>query len=108
MAKWTELDPASEEVRRCNADILDWLANLGVKPRVFRDERGVLRFRKNPIVDRLLRLQSDSEAGFDLNAIAREFGDRPADRAEFYTLFGYSLSGFSEIFTEEIYEFREE
>ncbi|MBI5768736.1 MAG: hypothetical protein HZA93_13140 [Verrucomicrobia bacterium] len=54
-------------------------------------DRDVVRFKKNEIVDFLLR-----NGRFDLNALARmQFSD--ADRAQFAQLIGYSVSGYGEL-----------
>ncbi len=96
---WTEIDPESPEVSKDYSDVIAWVKSLGIRPRVFRDDQGVLRFRKNRIIDQY--------TSHHLNDIACTYGDDviEAERAELYTLFGYSLSGFSEIFCEELDEF---
>lgn len=56
-----------------------------------RDPDGVIRFKRNAIVDHLLK-----HGGIDLNAIARlPFDDR--DREQFAQLIGYSVSGFGDL-----------
>ena len=55
------------------------------------DGKGVLRFKKNKIVDYLL-----DNGGIDLNKIAMlDFSKE--DRQQFAQLIGYSLSGYSEL-----------
>lgn len=55
------------------------------------DGRGVLRFKRNRIVEVLL-----ASGQLDMNALAAmEFSDE--DRVQFAQLIGYSLSGFSEL-----------
>ena len=58
------------------------------------DDHGVLRFKENAIVDRLLLVASDH--GCDLNMIAR-LGFSDDDRQQFAQLIGYSLSGYGEL-----------
>lgn len=64
---------------------------------VMLDERGVVRFRPNRIVQWML---AEGEAGrpFDLNRIAREL-DRldPEEHEQFNQLIGYSVSGFGDL-----------
>jgi hypothetical protein len=55
---------------------------------------GVLRFKRNAIVDGLLYVASTH--GYDMNEIARADFTRE-DRIQFAQLIGYSLSGFSEL-----------
>jgi hypothetical protein len=56
-----------------------------------KDDFGVIRFKRNAIVDHLL-----DKGGIDLNQIAcMEFSDE--DRQQFAQLIGYSLSGYSEL-----------
>jgi len=65
-----------------------------------KDDQGVLRFKKNAIVEFLL-----DNGGFDMNAIAvRNFSNE--DREQFAQLIGYSLGGFSELsyVSDETYE----
>lgn len=97
----TELDPKATEVREHYADVMDWLESLGVRPRVFR-EGMVLRFRRNEIVE-----ETREEGTMDLNRICARWYRAPGQRAEYYTLIGYSLSGFAEIFSDELDEFTE-
>jgi hypothetical protein len=110
-AGWVELDPGCAEVSEHHADVMDWLASLGVRPRVFRDPQGVLRFRDNPVAWTCLRgmlVGQGQFAGGPLDAIARLYAHDPAARAarvEFYTLLGYSLTGFAEVFSDELAEF---
>ena len=54
------------------------------------DRHGVVRFAKNVIVDKLLKVASAH--GFDLNAIAREFDGDDEALAQFHQLIGYSVS----------------
>ena len=67
---------------------------------LYKDSRGIVRFRANKIVRFLL------DAGpFDLNKLAiLSFEDE--DREQFAQLIGYSLSGFSELdyVSDETYE----
>ena len=56
-----------------------------------KDDSGVMRFKKNKIVDFLL-----DGGGFDLNMIAT-MGFSSEDREQFAQLIGYSLSGFGEL-----------
>lgn len=68
--------------------------------RVYRDERGVHRFRRNKIVEFLL------EAGpFDMNQLAVMPFSRE-DYEQFAQLIGYSVSGFGELsyVSDEVYE----
>lgn len=56
-----------------------------------RDEHGVVRFKRNAIVEHLLKY-----GGIDMNAIARlPFDDR--DREQFAQLIGYSVDGFGSL-----------
>ena len=56
------------------------------------DEHGVIRFRKNAIVEKLLETSS-----LDLNQIAcMQFSN--ADRIQLAQLIGYSVSGFGDLF----------
>ena len=59
------------------------------------DEQGVLRFKRNAIVDYMLK--RGRQAGlFDLNSLAiMDFDDN--DREQLAQLIGYSLSGFAEL-----------
>jgi hypothetical protein len=93
------LDLASAELDR-HRDILAWLASMGIRPRVYRDDRGVVRFRRNPILRDAI-----SARRIDLNGVAASPDYTAEDRAELYTLFGYSLDGFAEVFSEELNEF---
>ena len=62
-----------------------------MQPMVY-DDRGVLRFKANPIVQVLL----DTHPSLDLNQLAcMSFSDD--DRAQFAELIGYSLSGYGEL-----------
>lgn len=65
------------------------------------DGTGVLRFKQNPIVRRLL-----DDGPFDLNHIAQWPNVSDEDRRQFAQLLGYSLSGFGELWysDEETYE----
>jgi len=65
------------------------------------DSQGVLRFKKNKIVDFLL-----DNGGIDLNRLWRLWGSGLfpiEDMEQFYQLIGYSISGFNEMsnFTDE-------
>jgi hypothetical protein len=93
------LDPASADLDRYR-DILAWLAGMGIRPRVYRDDRGVIRFRINPILRDAI-----SERRISLNGVAASRNYTTEDRAELYTLFDYSLDGFAEVFSEELDEF---
>lgn len=55
------------------------------------DKQGVLRFKKNAIVEFLL-----DRGGFDMNDLARMDFSKD-DRAQFAQLIGYSFGGFSEL-----------
>jgi hypothetical protein len=58
---------------------------------LYRDKRGVVRFRANAIVVYLL-----DHGGIDLNELAMlDFTD--SDREQFAQLIGYSLDGFSKL-----------
>lgn len=58
---------------------------------VEKDDQGVIRFKKNHIVDFLLR-----SGRFDLNLLAlMPFSNE--DRTQFAQLIGYSVSGFGEL-----------
>lgn len=58
---------------------------------VVTDQHGVARFKRNAIVEHLLK-----NGGIDLNAIARmDFDQR--DREQFAQLIGYSVSGFGDL-----------
>lgn len=59
-----------------------------------KDDKGVLRFKKNEIVDALLR--HAQKHGMDLNSIAC-MGFSNSDHQQFAQLIGYSLSGYSEL-----------
>ena len=58
---------------------------------VYRDEHGILRFKENAIVRYLL-----DNGGIDMNKLAMLHFSH-ADREQFASLIGYSLSGFSEL-----------
>jgi hypothetical protein len=55
------------------------------------DDRGVIRFRKNKIVEYLL-----DQGPFDMNHLAVQ-GFSAEDQEQFAQLIGYSVSGFSEL-----------
>jgi hypothetical protein len=93
------LDLASAELGRYR-DVLAWLTGMGIQPRVYRDDRGVIRFRCNPILRGAI-----SDRRISLNDVAASPDYTAEDRAELYTLFGYSLDGFAEVFSEELDEF---
>lgn len=65
------------------------------------DGTGVLRFKKNPIVQKLL-----DDGPFDLNHVAQWLDVTHDDRRQFAQLIGYSLCGFGELWycDEETYE----
>lgn len=58
---------------------------------VYRDEHGTIRFKENAIVRYLL-----DNGGIDMNKLALLHFSQ-ADREQFASLIGYSLSGFSEL-----------
>lgn len=58
---------------------------------VYRDEHGTIRFKENAIVRYLL-----DNGGIDMNKLA-VLRFPQADREQFASLIGYSLSGFSEL-----------
>lgn len=58
---------------------------------VIIDDRGVARFKRNPIVCYLL-----DHGGIDLNKIAT-LDFKPEDHEQFAQLIGYSVSGFGEL-----------
>ena len=64
--------------------------NLPLQP-VCRDGSGVLRFRANEVVKYIL-----DNGGIDLNQLAVQ-GFDPDHEAQFASLIGYSVSGFSEL-----------
>ncbi|MNQ72857.1 hypothetical protein D3C85_875690 [compost metagenome] len=55
------------------------------------DDKGVLRFKKNAIVEHLL-----DNGGIDMNYLARKDFSRE-DREQFAQLIGYSLSGYADL-----------
>lgn len=55
------------------------------------DDKGVLRFKKNAIVEHLL-----DNGGIDMNDLARKDFCRE-DREQFAQLVGYSLSGYADL-----------
>jgi hypothetical protein len=58
---------------------------------LFKDDRGVVRFVPNKIVQHLL-----DNGGIDMNTLARlPFDD--ADRRQFAQLIGYSVSGYGDL-----------
>jgi len=62
-----------------------------------RDDQGVIRFKRNAIVDFLVR---DMRPGYDMNTIvtkAREGEFSNEDLVQFYQLIGYSVSGYSDL-----------
>jgi hypothetical protein len=84
---------ALDELNRC-AVCADKENNLDPHPmqQVRWDGKGVIRFRKNAIVDHLL----ESHPTMDLNALAcMEFSQE--DRIQFAQLIGYSVSGFGDL-----------
>ena len=61
------------------------------------DDSGIVRFKRNAIVDFLIR---DARPGFDMNTIIRkvfagEFSRE--DMVQFYQLIGYSVEGFGDL-----------
>ena len=67
------------------------------------DPRGILRFKSNAIVVKMLDVCT--KHGYDLNRIAREeFANE--DRAQLAQLIGYSLSGFGDLsyVSDELYD----
>ena len=68
-----------------------------IQPTVI-DDRGVLRFQHNAIVDRLL--QHALSTGLDLNKLVRENFDRE-DWVQFNQLTGYSVSGCPDMTDDE-------
>jgi hypothetical protein len=59
-----------------------------------KDKDGVMRFKQNAIVRRLLNF--GQEHGFGLEELARE-NFSPEDRMQLAQLLGYSLSGYGEL-----------
>lgn len=56
-----------------------------------KDSNGVIRFKKNAIVEFLL-----DHGGFDMNSLAQmKFSDE--DREQFAQLIGYSIGGFADL-----------
>lgn len=62
-----------------------------------KDERGVLRFKRNILVDALL--EHGRATGMDLNVLAARYNDdsHTDDWRQLAQLIGYSLSGFGEL-----------
>lgn len=68
------------------------------------DVDGILRYRKNRIIDDLVMAACNGQKGPCLNRIALDvqLGKyTEAERAELYRLIGYSLSGFDDVFPDE-------
>lgn len=61
---------------------------------LYRDDKGIVRFRANAIVRRLLDFAT--ERGLSLNELAAE-PYSPQDREQFAQLIGYSLCGFGDL-----------
>lgn len=61
---------------------------------LYKDNKGVLRFKSNAIVRELFDFASSK--GFDMNAIAAHIHSDD-DRRQFAQLIGYSLNGYSEL-----------
>jgi hypothetical protein len=68
---------------------------------LYVDDKGVLRFKPNAIVQYLL-----DKGGLDLNMLAGIEGVSQTDWEQFHMLIGYSLSGFGELSStsDETYE----
>ncbi len=62
---------------------------------VVKDERGVLRFKGNAIVQALLR--ESTLLGFGLNRLSEGEDFTQADWEQFYQLIGYTLAGYHEL-----------
>jgi hypothetical protein len=61
------------------------------------DEHGVIRFKRNAIVDFLVR---DMRPGYDMNTIVTKYhrGEFSyEDLVQFYQLIGYSISGYGDL-----------
>lgn len=61
------------------------------------DDQGTIRFKKNAIVDFLVR---DMRPGYDMNTIVRMYHEGKfsyEDLLQFYQLVGYSVSGFGDL-----------
>ncbi len=60
------------------------------------DEHGVVRFRKNAIIDYMLTAGGRGEK-FNLNTLAMRFEFSDEDRMQLAQLIGYSVSGYADL-----------
>jgi hypothetical protein len=68
--------------------------NHPIQP-LITDDRGVLRFKENTLVDKLLDIAQ--KHGYGLNQIVADPEVKQEDLAQLYQLIGYSLSGYGEL-----------
>jgi hypothetical protein len=64
---------------------------------------GVIRYRRNRIINDLVMAANDGKVGLDLNRITVKVARgeyTEAERAELYRLIGYSVSGFEDVFPD--------